>query len=92
MVIKRMITLIGSFIDWTGKHLWQTLILLWLASLLLSPVTVPRDDSDSPSKRSGMSLYIDYGTGCQYLSTPIFGSLTPRLDADGKQICHEQSR
>lgn len=36
--------------------------------------------------RSGFRLYVDYGTGCQYL-VPLMGGATPRLDADGRQIC-----
>lgn len=36
--------------------------------------------------RSGSKLIIDYETGCEYLGN-IFGSVTPRLDGNGKQIC-----
>lgn len=45
------------------------------------------DDTDGPEKRSGMALYRDYGTGCEYLASP-WGGLTPRLDADGRHICN----
>jgi hypothetical protein len=45
-----------------------------------------RDDTDPPDGRSGLSLYTDSKTGCQYLRAGISG-LTPRLDRDGKQIC-----
>ena len=34
--------------------------------------------------RSDMTLYIDYGTGLEYLGTD--GALIPRLDSTGKQI------
>jgi len=37
-------------------------------------------------KRSGMALLIDYGTGCQYLSSRG-RFLTPRLNKNGKHIC-----
>jgi hypothetical protein len=45
--------------------------------------------------RSGFKLYIDYGTGCQYLSVGNLGTaigllpahLVPRLDQDGKPMC-----
>lgn len=51
--------------------------------------TVPKDSTDSPDSRSGMSLHTDYETGCQYLST-VYGGITPRLDAKGYQIgCRE---
>lgn len=44
-----------------------------------------KDDTDR-AERSGMILYTDYGTGCQYVST-ILGGITPRLDKDGKPVC-----
>lgn len=37
-------------------------------------------------ERSGMRLYTDAQTGCQYLATPG-SSLTPRLSATGEHIC-----
>tara|TARA_Y100000310_G_C20691139_1_gene822288 strand:+ start:2302 stop:2541 length:240 start_codon:yes stop_codon:yes gene_type:complete len=48
--------------------------------------SVPKDSTDSEDKRSGMILYNDYQTGCQYLGG-LFGGITPRLDAEGKHIC-----
>ncbi len=49
----------------------------------------PKDASDDPvtGKRSGLVLLTDYGTGCQYLKTPIFGPVIPRLGSDGKPMC-----
>ena len=44
----------------------------------------PRDDSDGPHENSHMEVFTDYLTGCQYLYRY---SLTPRMDANGKQIC-----
>src|SRR5262245_20213455 len=51
------------------------------------------DATDDPviGNYSNMFIYIDYGTGCHYIATPVFGSLTPRLDRDGKQICEPKS-
>lgn len=46
---------------------------------------VPYDSTDGPERRSGMALYTDAGTGCQYLGAS--GGLTPRLDASGKPMC-----
>jgi len=57
------------------------LVFSLIASLVIN---VPRDDSDSPTARSGMMVLTDHLTDCQYLYK---GSLTPRLDAAGKQIC-----
>lgn len=46
-----------------------------------------RDATDPPSgPRSGVRLRTDSGTGCQYLETKG-GGLSPRLGADGKQVC-----
>lgn len=42
-------------------------------------------DSFIQSKKSGMTILIDYDTDLQYLSTPN-GGLTPRLGLDGKQL------
>ncbi len=46
------------------------------------------DDSDNniTGKRSGLSLYTDHKTGCQYFGK-VFGPPTPRLDSMGKQVC-----
>ena len=37
-------------------------------------------------KPSGLSIYTDHGTGCQYFSTAM-GGLTPRLNKNGNPIC-----
>lgn len=50
-----------------------------------------RDNSDPPGGRSGMKVKIDNLTGCEYLRT-YEGGLTPRLDADGKQICRQGAK
>jgi len=47
---------------------------------------VARDDSDPPGGHSGMTIYTDHLTGCQYVSHGWSG-LTARLNADGKQVC-----
>ena len=54
------------------------LIVFVVALQLLLPV-----DSTDKSKwnRSGMSLYIDYGTGCEYLNTGMFCCLSKTSNA-----------
>lgn len=42
------------------------------------------DNADS-RVRSGMALYTDHGTGCEYLGNPR-GGITPRLDVDGRHM------
>ena len=58
--------------------------------ILLVILGLPTDDTDkSFLKRSGMTLYIDYRTGLQYLANDgLFtkGSLIPRLDENGNHM------
>lgn len=47
----------------------------------------PRDSTDPPAgRRSGLVILTDHLTGCQYLGASR-GGVTPRLRADGSQIC-----
>jgi hypothetical protein len=39
---------------------------------------------DLNGSRSGMTLHVDFKTGCHYL---VRGGITPRLDKDGSHIC-----
>jgi hypothetical protein len=64
---------------------------IWLAVVLGTAIVVTRlishkDDTDPPSGRSGLILFTDNLTGCQYLSRPIFGGPTPRLDGAGRHV------
>lgn len=44
------------------------------------------DDSDSVSTRSGMKVFTDAKTGCEYLGRP-HGGIIQRFDKIGKQVC-----
>lgn len=46
----------------------------------------PKSSADPAGGYSGLHVMVDALTGCQYLATQK-GGLTPRLDANGKQIC-----
>jgi len=62
------------------------LLIGWFGAWTMIKVT-PIDDTDvSWDKRSGMRLGIDYRTGIHYLMGGNGGGITPRLDANGKQI------
>ena len=69
--------------------------LLWTVGLLIVMNVIlhgcARDDTDSPTERSGMVLRTDHGTGCQYVGiVGLFGvSITPRLRYDGSQVCSQ---
>jgi hypothetical protein len=52
----------------------------WMGWLL------PYDDSDPRPERSGLVIKRDALTGCEYLVRP-FSGMSPRMGADGKQIC-----
>lgn len=43
------------------------------------------DDTDPRVGHSGLNLYTDYGTGCQYVGKG--DSITPRMGDNGKQVC-----
>ena len=53
--------------------------------------TYDSTDDEVNNVRSGLKLYTDYGTGCQYISK-FFGDLHPRLDKNGKQICKKEMK
>ena len=66
-------------------------ILLLIGLVVWVKWFAPYDDTDPPGERSGLVLYIDHLTGCQYVKAgSIFGgSLTPRIDRQGNPICKE---
>ena len=71
-----------------GKNFWIT----FAAILVLVPLFQPFDDTDPPSAgpyfgRSGLGVYTDNRTGCQYVKAGFFGGTTPRLDENGKPLC-----
>lgn len=45
-------------------------------------------DGSQTGVRSGLTIYVDYGTGVQYVSV-MGGGITPRLDRDGKVMTFE---
>lgn len=57
----------------------------WAVFSLLAGILIPRDDSDSPESRSGLTLRTDHKTGCQYLESK-FSGLTPRVDGNGAHV------
>lgn len=66
----------------------EWLIIACIAGVFISLVGnfVPYDDTDPADGRSGMRLYTDAKTGCQYLAVRQ-GGMTPRLDRNGHHIC-----
>lgn len=75
--------------DLLGKlYKMMSFVLLIYLGLWILDKAVQYDDTDPVHGRSGLSIYIDNRTGCQYLGVWVFG-ITPRLQADGTQICSQ---
>ncbi|ELF4899473.1 hypothetical protein RNH31_004395 [Salmonella enterica] len=64
-------------------------VLVWVVSWVLFKTGVTRDSTDGSSP-SNLTLYTDAATGCQYLGNG--NGLTPRLDAQGYQMCSEKTK
>ncbi len=66
-----------------------------MAALILLAVLRPYDDTDPVVRewwgrsRSGLALYTDSLTGCQYVKAGLFGGITPRIDERGRPICRK---
>lgn len=63
-------------------------IFAWVVLLMvLDHFRVNYDDTDNYAdrQRSGLVIYTDHRTGCQYLSR-FLGGLTPRLDKNSEHI------
>lgn len=63
-------------------------VLVWAVSWVLFKTGVTRDSTDGDSP-SNLRLYTDALTGCQYLGNG--NGLTPRMDAQGYQVCGDKS-
>lgn len=70
--------------DLNERILWF-LVALSITFLVLDHF-LPHDSTDAPGQRSGLAIYTDHLTGCQYVGVPGSG-LTSRLDAKGHPIC-----
>lgn len=58
-------------------------VLLAYVPVLLNP----KDSTDTERGRSGLVLYTDALTGCQYVKGGLFGGVHPRLRGDGTPMC-----
>lgn len=72
------------------KKFWEEFgvitVIAVIALWVLSKAPYDNTDDIENKERSGMGLYTDHLTGCQYLSRAL-GGLTPRLHPDGSQVC-----
>jgi len=60
---------------------------IFLLHILFSLNKFDSTDDIKNKKHSGLILYTDHATGCQYLKGGLFGAIYPRLDSEGYQIC-----
>lgn len=60
------------------------------AQMVMDTFRIGFDDSDNADtgQRSGLRIYRDNLTGCEYVA-PMFGGATPRLGYNGEQICRD---
>lgn len=65
-----------------------TSVIFFGTQWVLFKLDVGRDDTDGKT-RSGLNLYTDHKTGCQYLGNG--SGLTPRMDVLGYQMCSEKA-
>jgi len=63
-------------------------VIIWIICIfIIENIKYDSTDDIQNRSRSGLLLYTDHLTGCQYLKGGILGGITPRLDRSGKQIC-----
>ena len=64
-------------------------IMIALGVYTLATYERPYDGTDWPEleKRSGLTLYIDHGTGCHWIKAGLFGTLRPRMNFAMKHVC-----
>ena len=63
-----------------------TILILWVVIYTFTTIQYDSTDSKELKERSGMSLYIDYETGNQYIKCGLFGQATLRVDKDGQPL------
>lgn len=44
------------------------------------------NDSDPPGGHSGLTVYTDNLTGCQYITAAVLSTPNPRMDGTGHQV------
>lgn len=68
---------------------WWLLVVAFVGLSIFASMHISYDDTDSFPNRSGLVLYRDAKTGCEYLARPFLGGLHPRMDGTGKQVCQK---
>lgn len=65
-----------------------TALSILLLILMVSIWPAPYNDTDDSETGtlSGLSVYTDNLTGCQYIKAGLVGGISPRLDHEGHQL------
>lgn len=88
---KEFTALINGVIDIFFRRIALTVLFIivftFLFTFIANTFKIGFDSTDGES-RSGMKIYIDNMTGCEYLGSQT-GGLTPRLDKNSNHICNE---
>ena len=68
------------------NNILYVIIIVWAILYTFTTIQYNSTDSKELRERSGMSLYIDYETGNQYIKCGLFGQAALRLDKDGQPL------
>lgn len=74
-----------------GKY-WEWALAMLIGVSLLVACSPEDDDTavaqrDANGQRTGLVIFTDAATGCQYVRTLRRDGIAPRMNRDGKQIC-----
>lgn len=65
-------------------------VVFTLGTMMTGCYVPPLSGDGTPRENvSGLHVSIDYVTGCEYLVGQNDVSITPRMDAGGRQVCRE---
>lgn len=68
-----VVFMLNAMLAGNGWHFWK------------EDATDQRDENGKVTKRSGLKIVTDYGTGVQYVYMPLAG-MTPRLSLSGQHM------
>lgn len=87
---KKLVRGIRDMLYWFCEYWYPALIVFFALTIVFCFIAstiqdAQTDVADPTAGRSGMYVYTDKLTSCQYLGKD--GAITPRLNNEGKQIC-----
>ena len=76
--------------DFIARFILFLIIFLTIHTFVENIYNYDDTDNKDEKERSGLGLYTDNRTGCQYLSAGLFGGIIKRVDKDGNHICGDR--